>query len=403
MLEGHFQPDAIPETGHAQRLRDRGSGQIRAGDPLHGQPEANAYAVFASLSGAQAADEIAVATTRLCPSQAMHRIAGVLPRIARQAPAVLITGESGVGKEVLARDIHRLDARRRKGPFVAVNCGGLAESLLESELFGHERGAFTGALRAKEGVFERAHGGTLFLDEIGEMPVAMQVKLLRAVQDRAITRVGGERSVAVDWRLICATHRDLRQLVQDGTFREDLYYRIHVISLHVPPLRERPEDILWFARRVLDEYAVQYPDDPKSLSVCAESQLLRHDWPGNLRELRHCIERACILTEGPRIESLACLEVNEVAHAHPLRHQGQTLAGYVAARERERILEMLIANEWHIGQTADRLRISRKSLWEKMKKLEIQKQKAQPLDHESSVPRPIRQRRNATVAEPTCN
>ena len=401
MLEGHFKSDAIPDTGHPDR--DAGSIQIRAEDPLRGRPVPNAFAALATLSGAQAASEIAVATTRLCPSPAMQRIAGVLPRIARQAPTVMITGESGVGKEVLARDIHRLDARRRKGPFVAVNCGGLTESLLESELFGHERGAFTGALRTKEGVFERAHGGTLFLDEIGEMPAAMQVKLLRTIQDRAITRVGGESSVAVDLRLICATHRDLRQLVQDGAFREDLYYRIHVISLHVPPLRERPEDILWFARRVLAEYAAKYPDDAKTLSVSAESQLLCHDWPGNLRELRHCIERACILTEGPCIESLACLEVNEVPYVRALRHEGETLAGYVSGRERERILEMLIANGWHIGQTAASLRISRKNLWEKMKKLDIQKQKAQLIGRESSVPRPVRQRRNATVAEPPCN
>ena len=170
------------------------------------------------------------------------------------------------------------------------------------ELFGHERGAFTGAMRAKRGLLEQASGGTLFLDEIGDMPLPMQIKLLRVLQDRKVTRLGSEQSVTVDFRLICATHRDLKKLVEQGTFREDLFYRINVVHLRIPPLRERPEDILWYARRFLREVAQQSGGQSKMLSPGAENALLTHLWPGNVRELRHCIERAYVLTPGTLLD-----------------------------------------------------------------------------------------------------
>jgi DNA-binding NtrC family response regulator len=187
-------------------------------------------------------------------SSAMRGVARMIPRIAMHAPAVLITGESGVGKERVAELIHRHSAPAG-APFVAVNCGAFAESLLEAELFGYERGAFTGAVRSKRGMFELAHGGTLFLDEVGDMPLAMQVKVLRAIQDQRVVRVGEETAIPVRFKLICATNRDLRRMVETGHFREDLYFRVNVIHLRIVPLRERREDILWFARRFLMECA----------------------------------------------------------------------------------------------------------------------------------------------------
>jgi transcriptional regulator with PAS, ATPase and Fis domain len=226
-------------------------------------------------------------------------------------------------------------------------------------------------LRTKRGVFEQAHGGTLFLDEIGDMPPVMQVKLLRAIQDRAITRVGGESSIPIDLRLVCATHRDLKKLVEQGSFREDLYYRIHVIHLRVPPLRERREDILWFARQFLDEYATRYPDDRKKLTFGAETALLGHHWPGNLRELRHCIERACILSEGVNVEAVSLFDSEDGEPERKPDGAEATLSSYLDACERRRIAEALAANGGHIGQTAGALGISRKNLWEKMRKLAI--------------------------------
>jgi DNA-binding NtrC family response regulator len=206
-------------------------------------------------------------------SPAMRQIEAMLSRLASSAASVLITGESGVGKERVAKALHQLTGSNC--PFIAVNCGALTESLLEAELFGYEKGAFTGAARTKKGVFEQADGGTLFLDEIGDMPQAMQVKLLRALQERSIVRVGGEAQIPVNIRLICATHQALQERVASGDFREDLYYRINVVELRIPPLRERPEDILPIARHLLAEIAGASGKPPPSLTHSAEHALLR--------------------------------------------------------------------------------------------------------------------------------
>lgn len=307
-------------------------------------------------------------------SAAMRRIEATLPRLAEHADTVLITGESGVGKEWVARALHRHFDPAGKKPFIAVNCGAIPEGLLESELFGHVKGAFTGAIRDKPGVFEQAHGGTLFLDEIGDMPLAMQVKLLRAIQERQVVRVGGEKSIPVTIKLVCATHRDLKDMTQKGEFREDLYYRVHMMHLNVPPLRERKEDILWLARRFVNELCSAKGLQPLNLDPLAEATLTGYPWPGNIRELRHALERACIL--GPQSlltpellfgdlgAGLAC----EAETATP-----ENLAEYLAKCERNYIVQMLNQHAWRIMETAGHLGISRKALWDKMRRLGIER------------------------------
>jgi len=303
-------------------------------------------------------------------SPAMRRIAAMLPRLARHANAILITGESGAGKEKVALELHQSAAGSGSDPFVAVNCGALTESLLEAELFGYEKGAFTGALRTKKGVFEQAHGGTLFLDEIGEMPLTMQVKLLRAIQDRRIVRVGGETPIAVNLRLICATHRDLKQMVEQGTFREDLFYRVNAIQLKIPPLRERKGDILWFAGMFLEQFAVQHGMRRKTIHPAAELALLDYPWPGNVRELKHMIERACILVPGDVLETNVLFEDGLPAPTVPA--PDADLSQYLQSCERRYIINALNRHAWRMGDTALALGISRKNLWEKIRKLGIQ-------------------------------
>ncbi len=303
-------------------------------------------------------------------SPAMQKITAMLPRLAEHAATVLITGESGVGKERVALQLHGLAAKGQEQPFVAVNCGAITETLIEAELFGHEKGAFTGAIKQRKGVFEQAQGGTLFLDEIGDMPLAMQVKLLRAIQERRIVRVGGETPIAVEARLICATNQDLRARVEAGTFREDLYYRINVIHLRIPLLRERPQDIAWFARQFLDEFTVAHGGERRTLSAEAEHALQVYPWPGNLRELRHSIERACILSGAAAIEPDALFDnwpQGELAQAQA----AGTLDQYIRECERGYIQQALQRCQGQIAQTAAYLGISRKNLWEKMKRLQI--------------------------------
>ncbi len=314
-------------------------------------------------------------TDALGISTVMRDIEQSIPRLAKLASTILITGESGVGKEHVAQLIHRHARPDIDAPFVAVNCGAITESLLESELFGHEKGSFTGAARARKGVFEQAHGGTLFLDEIGEMSLNMQVKLLRAIQERSIVRVGGDTSISVDVRLICATNRDLKKMVEENTFREDLYYRIHVIRLRIPPLRERKEDVLWFAQLFL-KMCAQMSHENHVLSPLGERALLDHDWPGNLRELKHCVERACILSPDPTLDADAFFDDSSLPGTSQqdsldLPSTDNTLTDYLRDCERRFILQSLEQNHWHYGNTASSLGISRKNLWEKMKKLDI--------------------------------
>ncbi|HVO88897.1 MAG TPA: sigma 54-interacting transcriptional regulator, partial [Casimicrobiaceae bacterium] len=242
--------------------------------------------------------------------------------------------------------------------------------------FGHERGAFTGALRLKHGLLEQANGGTLFLDEIGDMPLAMQVKLLRVLQERTVKRLGGEQAVPVNFRLVCATHRDLKKLVEHGTVREDLFYRVNVVHLRVPPLHERPEDILWYARRFLREVAQQSGGPTKTLSPAAEKALLAHLWPGNVRELRHCIERAFVLTPGTTLdanvlfdEEQACSDCGVAASCRGVAQP--SLSNCLDECERQYLLQELTRNDWQMAKTASAIGISRKNLWERLRRLNL--------------------------------
>jgi DNA-binding NtrC family response regulator len=302
-------------------------------------------------------------------SPAMRALDELLPRLAQSQASVLITGDSGVGKERVAQKLHRLQGASR--PFVAANCGAFTESLLEAELFGHEKGAFTGALRAKRGLFEQAEGGTLFLDEIGDMPPQMQIKVLRAIQEHQVTRLGGESPIAVDFRLVAATNQDLKARVEQGLFREDLYYRVNVIQIRVPPLHERREDILWLAARFLDQSARRGDERCLVLAPAAERALLDHPWPGNVRELKHLLERARVLATGPVLTPELLFGDTAPNDTAPPR---DTLGDYLAGHEREYILRALASQNWQIQETANLLGISRKNLWEKMKRLDIRRE-----------------------------
>lgn len=300
-------------------------------------------------------------------SAAMQRIEQSLPRLARHASAFLITGESGTGKEHVAKLFHEFARDGKDCPFVAVNCAAMPEGLMEAELFGYEKGAFTGAVRMKKGLLEQASCGTLFLDEIGEMPLAMQAKLLRAIQDRRITRVGSEVSIPVGFRLVCATHRDLKGMVAQGSFREDLFYRINVIHVKVPALRERPQDILYFVRCFLDDFQRLHGGERRVLDGHAERVLLEYPWPGNLRELKNAVERACIMALDRVLGADSFFD--EGSLPLPADASETTLAGYMARVEREYLMRALARCGNQMGHTALELGISRKNLWEKMRKL----------------------------------
>ncbi len=302
-------------------------------------------------------------------SNSMRRITESLPRLARHAKDLLITGESGVGKEYVAKRFHH-HGSGGSAPFIAVNCAAIPESLLEAELFGHEKGAFTGAVKAKRGYLEQASGGTLFLDEIGEMPLSMQAKLLRVLQERTVVRLGGEAQIALDFRLICATHQDLKLMVERGAFREDLYYRIHVIQLRIPPLRERTEDVRWFVRHYIETFNRANPDERRRIDPRTEQALLRYAWPGNIRELKHAVERACILSSGPLLGADAFFGEHLVDGENDLT-ASPSLADYLMSCERDYLQVALERHDWHMTRTAEALGIARKTLWEKMRRLGI--------------------------------
>jgi DNA-binding NtrC family response regulator len=299
-------------------------------------------------------------------SAAMERVLDLARRVAKVDSTVLITGESGVGKERIARLIHD-ESTRTRGPFVAINCGAVAEGLLESELFGHAKGSFTGASQDRPGLFEAANGGTLFLDEIGEVPPPMQVKLLRALQEREVRRVGENKNRRVDARVIAATNRDLVAEVNAARFRQDLYYRLRVVEIRVPPLRERREDILPLARAFLAEAAVRAGRKTTGFTSRAANQLVRYDWPGNVRELENAVERAVVLSRSSRIDQDDLPE--EVGLALPGAHAPGDVRPLEAV-EREYITAVVRANGGNRTKAAEQLRIGTATLYRKLKQYE---------------------------------
>ena len=298
-------------------------------------------------------------------SPAIKQIYAVVEKVANTPSTVLITGESGTGKELIARALHENSARHA-GPFIKINCAAIPKTLMESELFGYEKGAFTGAVGAKPGRFELAHGGTLFLDEIGEIPVEMQVKLLRVLQESEFERVGGIKTIKVDVRLVTATNRDLLQDISAGSFREDLYYRLNVVPIHIPPLRERREDI----PLLVDHFLAKFNDRLKKQI----SRMVSHHWPGNIRELENLMERTMLFCERPEIQ-VADLppEIGGLPAAAAPASAAASLKEAVRAEtervERELIQKALDETGGNVTQAARKLKISRKSLQTKMKEL----------------------------------
>ncbi len=295
----------------------------------------------------------------------MKRVIELARRVAKVDSTVLITGESGVGKEQIARLVHD-ESTRATGPFIAVNCGAITETLLESELFGHARGAFTGAAADRPGLFEAANRGTLLLDEIGDVSPAMQVKLLRVLQEKEVRRVGENTSRPVNVRVLAATNRELAEDVASGAFRRDLYYRIKVVELHVPPLRERPDDILPLARLLLADAVFRMSRKISGLTPRAADQLLRYDWPGNVRELENAMERAVALGLGTRVDLDDLPEEVRLAAPKPLTETGEVRP--LCDVEREYILAVLERNDGNQAQTAKQLRIGSATLYRKLKK-----------------------------------
>jgi DNA-binding NtrC family response regulator len=306
----------------------------------------------------------------------MQEVFRTIRRVATSRVTVLIRGESGTGKELAARAIHDLGPRC-EGPFVAVNCAGIPDALIESELFGHERGAFTDARERRIGRFEAASGGTLFLDEIGELAAPVQAKLLRALQERRIDRVGGSQPVEVDVRVVAATHRDLEQEVEAGRFRADLYYRIHVVELQIPPLRERREDVRLLALHLLERARAEAGRGPARIAPQALAALERFPWPGNVRELANAIERAVALAEGDVLD-LADLPpgVARAGRVEALRdgvRSGEIgIEAAAADFEREILLEALERCGWNQTRAAEQLRITRRALKLRMDRLGIE-------------------------------
>jgi len=296
----------------------------------------------------------------------------VLEKVRRVAPTeatVLLTGETGTGKDVIARAIHLL-SRRASRPFIAVNCAALPEQLLESELFGHVKGAFTGAVANRRGLIEEAAGGTFFLDEIGSIPPSIQAKLLRVLEQKTIRRLGENREIPIDVRLIAATNRDLQDALRRGEFREDLYYRLNVVAIHLPPLRARREDIPLLAHHFLRQFCQRDRKAIRGFREDALAALMTYTFPGNVRELRHIIEQAVALSTGPWI-TLADLPAHVRTAAHvPHEPEIETVLNQV---ERDLILQALQRNQGHLERTARDLGMSRVTLWRKMKKYGLAK------------------------------
>ena len=293
---------------------------------------------------------------------------------------VLITGEHGAGKELVARQIH-LQSKRSEDPFVAVNCAAIPEELIESELFGYEKGAFTGAAQRKAGRFEIANHGTIFLDEIGDMSLMTQAKILRILQEHVFERLGGTDPIEVDVRVIAATNKDLAEEMSEGRFREDLYYRLNVIPLQVPALRERPGDVPLLLERFLRRFAAEAGREPPEIAARALERLVAYPWPGNVRELQNIAERLVLMTPAPRIE-VDHLPAQITTEREKVRHAGgQKLAEARARFEREFLIERLRANAWNISRTASVVGLARESLSRKLRSLGIDVEKGRDAAH----------------------
>lgn len=319
-------------------------------------------------------------------AESRHQIVGgsfairqVVERVERVAPTdarVLITGENGTGKELVARAIHRL-SHRVDGPFIEVNCAAIPSELIESELFGHIKGSFTGAVADRPGKFEQAHNGTLFLDEVGDMSLAAQAKVLRALEEGVITRVGGSKAVSVDVRVIAATNKDLPTEIESGNFREDLYYRLNVVPIHVPPLRERREDVPALVRHfaALQGGGDRYPVRP--IRPDAVEQLQAMDWPGNVRELRNTVERLLILAPGPEISSRDVEQLvggsTGPALAGELIHAA-TFSEFKEQAERAFIVQKLREHDWNVSETARAVEMPRSNLYKKIERYGLERE-----------------------------
>jgi DNA-binding NtrC family response regulator len=305
-------------------------------------------------------------------SLGMRRVQELITTVAPTDATVLITGESGTGKELVARALHSRSPRRLN-PLVVVNCGALPEGILESELFGHEAGAFTGARARHKGRFEAAEGGTVFLDEIGEVSPKVQVELLRVLEEKKVTRLGGNTPIPVDFRVVAATHRDLAALVKEGGFREDLYWRLNVVVIELPPLRERPGDILLLADHFVGRFAQAMNRRPCALSPAAKDALLAYPWPGNVRELQNAIERAVVVAKGDVIEA-GDLPVRVTAKPGPAGPMS------LAEAEKQHIQAVLEASGWNITRAARALDVDRVTLYHKIRRYGLARPGAEPLE-----------------------
>ncbi len=314
------------------------------------------------------AEKPAPAQTLLGSSAAIESIRALVAKLARSQAPVYISGESGSGKELVARQIHALGPRADK-PFVAVNCGAIPRELMESEFFGHKKGSFTGAVVDKEGLFQAADGGTLFLDEIADLPLSMQVKLLRAIQEKSIRPVGAQQEQPVDVRILSATHKDLAELVEQGEFRRDLFYRINVIELHIPALRERREDIPLLAELILERLAQKNALPEARLAPEALKRLCHYRFPGNVRELENILERALTLCEDATI-TLADLQLPEETHCEEAEpDDDKPLEDYLGDVEKQAILQALEETRWNRTAAAKKLGISFRALRYRLSKL----------------------------------
>jgi two-component system NtrC family response regulator len=295
----------------------------------------------------------------------MVRVCRTVEKVAPSNASILLLGDSGTGKELCARSLHDLSPRA-SGRFIAINCAAIPENLLESELFGYEKGAFTGAVKQTPGKIEYASGGTLFLDEVGDLPMSLQAKLLRFLQERVVERVGGREEISVDVRVVCATHQDLQEKIRSGTFREDLYYRISEIAIQIPPLRERGGDILLLARMYLENFNREQGRNLRGFSKEALTAMEAYSWPGNVRELKNRIKRAVIMAEGKQVVAKD-LELEEVE----LDEKGLDLRHVREQAERQAILRALSHSAGKVSAAADMLGISRPTMYDMIRKLSI--------------------------------